>query len=575
MTTAPAASSPPAIHYLNAEYGIWSWLFTKDHKRIALLYLFSITCFFALGGVFAVAIRLELATPAGDLVSSDVYNRLFTMHGIVMIFFFLIPSIPATLGNFLIPMMVGARDLAFPKLNLLSWYLFNIGGLLMLWTVLHGGVDTGWTFYTPFSTRYATTYVTEAALGIFISGFSSILTGLNFIVTIHRMRAPGLTWGRLPLFVWSHYATSLVIVLGTPVVAITLLLVAAERVFRIGIFDPAIGGDPVLFQHMFWFYSHPAVYIMVLPSMGVVSEIVATFAHKPVFGYRVVAVASLAIALLGFLVWGHHMFVSGQSALAALAFSLLSMMVAVPSAIKVFNWTATLYRGSIAWDTPLLYAMGFIGLFTMGGLTGVMVATLGIDIHVHDTYFVVAHFHYIMVGGALMGFLGGLHYWWPKITGRLYPRFWSRLSALIVFVGFNITFLPQFVLGYQGMPRRYHAYPAEMQVLNVMSSAGATILGLGYVIPLIYLLWSMRYGERASDNPWGSAGFEWATSSPPPTENFHETPVIDRGPYGYPHSEGVPGGLDALPGEQESGSLGLGGAPPGFGPGGAGGVSGV
>ena len=529
------------LHYLNADYGISSWLLTRDHKRIAVLYMFSVSLFFALGGLMAVVMRLELATPEPDVVRSDIYNRLFTMHGIVMVFFFLIPAIPATLGNFLIPLMVGAKDLAFPKLNLASWYVFNVGGVLTLWAILHGGVDTGWTFYAPFSTGYANSFVVSAALGIFISGFSTILTAINFIVTVHRMRAPGLTWFRLPLFVWSMYATSLVIVLGTPVIAITLLLVGAERVLRVGIFDPALGGDPVLFQHLFWFYSHPAVYIMVLPAMGVVSEIVAAFARKPVFGYRVVAIASLAIAILGFLVWGHHMFVSGQSAYASLVFSLLSMLVAVPSAIKVFNWTATLYKGRIAWDTPMLYALGFIGLFTIGGLTGVMLATLGIDVHVHDTYFVVAHFHFIMVGGTLMGYLGGLHYWWPKMTGRLYPKFWSRLSAMVVFIGFNATFLPQFVLGYQGMPRRYHVYPPEMQVLNVMSSAGATILAVGYLMPLVYLLWAMRYGPRSSDNPWNATGLEWQTTSPPPAENFHEQPVVTRGPYAFPHKEGVYG----------------------------------
>jgi len=518
-------------HYLDADYGVLSWLLTRDHKRIALLYMFSVSFFFAIGGIMASILRIELATPAADVVTADVYNRLFTMHGIVMVFFFLIPAIPATLGNFLIPMMLGAKDLAFPKLNLLSWYLFNAGGLLTLWAILHGGVDTGWTFYTPFSTGYSNTFVVTAALGIFISGFSSILTGLNFIVSIHRLRAPGLTWGRLPLFVWSHYATSLVILLGTPVVAVTLLLVGAERLFHVGIFDPALGGDPVLFQHLFWFYSHPAVYIMILPAMGVVSEIVTAFSRRPVFGYKVVAFASLAIGVLGFLVWGHHMFVSGQSVYASLFFSLLSMLVAVPSAVKVFNWTATLYRGSISWDTPMLYTLGFIGLFTIGGLTGVMLATLGIDVHVHDTYFIVAHFHFIMVGGTLMGYLGGLHYWWPKITGRLYPKFWSRLSAIIVFVGFNTTFLPQFILGYQGMPRRYHVYPPELQVLNVMSSAGATILGLGYLLPIVYFLWSMRYGPRAGDNPWGSAGLEWQTTSPPPTDNFARPPVVTRGPY--------------------------------------------
>jgi cytochrome c oxidase subunit 1 len=525
-------------HYLNATWGLKSWLLTKDHKRIAILYLLGISFFFLIGGLFAVAIRLELATPAGDMVQPDTYNRLFTMHGVMMIFFFLIPSIPAVMGNFLIPLMIGAKDLAFPKLNLASWYIYMAGGGFALWAMINGGVDTGWTFYTPFSTTFSNSYVIATALGIFILGFSSILTGLNFIVTIHRMRAPGLTWFRLPLFVWSQYATSLIQILGTPVLAVTILLVAAERLLHIGIFDPALGGDPVLFQHLFWFYSHPAVYIMVLPSMGVVSELITAFARKRIFGYQFVAFASIAIAVLGFLVWGHHMFVSSQSVYAGVVFSVLSMFVAVPSAVKVFNWTATLYQGSISWETPMLYALGFIGLFTIGGLTGVMLSTLGIDIHVHDTYFVVAHFHYIMVGGAIMGYMGGLHFWWPKITGRLYPAFWSKLAALLIFVGFNLTFFPQFLLGYMGMPRRYHAYPEEWQVLNVMSSAGATVLAVGYLIPLIYLIWSMRYGERASANPWGAVGLEWETSSPPPTENFLETPTVTWEAYDYPGKAG-------------------------------------
>jgi len=532
-----AAAAAPALRpesYLEGDHGLRSWLLTTDHKRVAILYLISVTFFFAIGGLMAVLLRLDLATPEGDLFQDDTYNRLFTMHGIVMIFFFLIPSVPAVLGNFLVPLMVGARDLAFPKLNLASWYLFNAGGAFTLWSLLRGGVDTGWTFYTPLSTVYSNTWVLATGFGIFVTGFSSILTALNFIVTIHRMRAPGLGWFRLPLFLWSTYATSLIIVLGTPVLAVTLLLVVAERAFGIGIFNPALGGDPVLFQHLFWFYSHPAVYIMILPSMGVVSEIVSAFSRKPVFGYRFVAGASVAIAVLGFLVWGHHMFVSGQSVYASLIFSLLSMLVAIPSAVKVFNWTATLHRGAILWETPMFYALGFIGLFTLGGLTGIMLASIGLDVHVHDTYFIVAHFHYIMVGGAIMGYLGGLHYWWPKLSGRLYNRFWSRLSAGIIFIGFNLTFFPQFVLGYLGMPRRYHAYPPEFQVLNVLSSAGASILGVGYVIPMVYLLWSMRYGPRAGANPWGAAGLEWRTVSPPPTDNFTTMPVVEGPPYRYP-----------------------------------------
>ena len=528
---------PARVNYLNATYGLKSWLLTKDHKRIALLYLGSISFFFFIGGLYAMFIRLELLTPQGDLLQSTTYNKVFTQHGILMVFFFLIPSIPATLGNFLVPMMIGAKDLAFPRINLLSWYIYMLGGIVTIYALLAGGIDTGWTFYTPFSTTFSNSYVVAAGLGIFISGFSSILTGLNFIVTIHTMRAPGMTWFRLPLFIWSHYATSLVMILGTPVIAITILLVAFERIARIGIFDPAAGGDPVLFQHLFWFYSHPAVYIMVLPSMGVVSELIANFSRKNIFGYSFVAFSSLAIAVFGFLVWGHHLFVSGQSVYAGMIFSFLSFAVAIPSAIKVFNWTATLYKGSISFETPMLYALGFIGMFTIGGMTGLFLATLGIDVHVTDTYFIVAHFHYIMVGGAMFGYLGGLHYWWPKISGRMYPDGWGRFSALVIFVGFNLTFFPQFIAGYLGMPRRYHAYPPEFQVFNVLSTAGASILGFGYLIPAVYLIWSMRYGRRAEANPWNLPGLEWQTSSPPPTENFEVTPIVTWKAYEFAPAE--------------------------------------
>src|SRR4029077_5581228 len=463
------------------------------------------------------------------------YNKLFTMHGQVMVFFFLIPAVPAVLGNFLIPIMIGAKDLAFPRINLLSWYLYMIGGVLMLYTILNGGVDTGWTFYTPLSTEFLNTHVVTAGLAIFVAGFSSILTGLNFVVTTHRMRAPGMTWNRLPLFVWAHYATSIIQLLGTPVLAITLVLVVCERLFHLGVFNPALGGDPLLFQHLFWFYSHPAVYIMILPGMGIVSEIVCCFSRKRVFGYQAMALALLGIAVVGFLVWAHHMFVAGISLYAALIFSLLSYFVAVPSAIKVFNWTATMYKGSITYQTPMLYAFGFIGLFTMGGLTGLFLASLGVDVHVTDTYFVVAHFHYIMVGGMVMAYLGGMHFWWPKISGRMYPEGWGRLAALIVFIGFNLTFFPQFILGYLGMPRRYWQYPPEFQVLNVLSTAGSTILAVGYLLPMIYFLWSMRYGKLADPNPWGAAGLEWMTPSPPPTFNFEETPLVTWEAYNYEH----------------------------------------
>src|SRR3982075_1171645 len=525
--------SAARVNYINAEYGLKSWLLTRDHKTTPLLYLGSISVFFFIGGLYAMLIRLELLTPQGDLLQATTYNKTFTQHGIIMIFFFLIPSIPATLGNFLVPMMIGAKDLAFPRINLLSWYIYLLGGIVTIWALLAGGIDTGWTFYAPYSTTFSNSYVVATGFGIFISGFSSILTGLNFIVTIHTMRAPGMTWFRLPLFVWAHYATSLVMILGTPVVAITLLLAGLERMFHLGFFNPALGGDPILFQHLFWFYSHPAVYIMILPAMGVISEIVPTFARKPIFGYTFIAGSSIAIAVIGFVVWAHHMFLTGESVYAALAFSLLSYLVAIPSAVKVFNWTSTLYKGSISYDTPMLYALGFIGLFLIGGLTGLFLACLGLDIHIHDTYFVVAHFHYIMVGGAVMGYVGGLHFWWPKITGRLYPETLSRIAAVTLFVGFNLTFFPQFILGYLGMPRRYHTYPPEFQVLNVLSTAGASILALGYLLPMLYLTWSMRYGQVAGQNPWPATGLEWKTPSPPPTENFHVTPEVTWEPYDF------------------------------------------
>jgi cytochrome c oxidase subunit 1 len=529
----------PKTNYLTNGYTLKSWLLTKDHKRIAIMYLITVSLFFLAGGLYASAIRLELLTPDSDLLQSATYNKVFTQHGILMIFFFLIPSIPAILGNFLLPIMIGAKDLALPRINLLSLYIYWIGGALTIYALLQGGIDTGWTFYTPYSTTFSNTYVMAVGLGIFINGFSSILTGLNFIVTVHTMRAPGMTWFRLPLFVWAHYATSLVMILGTPVIAITVLLLAIERFAKVGIFDPAIGGDPILFQHMFWFYSHPAVYIMILPGMGVISELISNFSRKKIFGYEFIAFSSIAIAVFGFLVWGHHMFVSGQSVYAGLVFSFLTMVVAVPSAIKMFNWTATLYKGSISYDTPMLYAIGFMGLFLIGGLTGLFLGSMGLVVHLTDTYFVVAHFHYVMVGGQVIAYLGGIHYWWPKITGKMYSEFWGKISAMLVFIGFNLTFFPQFILGYQGMPRRYASYPAELQVLNIFSTAGASVLGVGLLMPVVYLGHSLLYGKAAGDNPWMLPGLEWRTSSPPPTENFEVMPVVTWEAYDFTEESGL------------------------------------
>jgi len=525
-------SEMPEEHYLNAAKGWKSWLFTLDHKRVGVLYLWSILAAFGIGGIFAVLIRLELLQPGQVIMGAETYNQVFTLHGAVMIFLFIIPSIPAALGNFVLPQMIGAKDVAFPRLNLASWWVYIFGGIFAIFSMVSGAVDTGWTFYTPYSTDTQTSVI-PMTLGVFILGFSSIFTGLNFIVTIHKMRMPGQTWFQLPLFVWGLYATAIIQVLATPVLGITLVLLILERAFAVGIFDPAMGGDPVLYQHFFWFYSHPAVYIMILPGMGIISELIAVFAKRKIFGYKAIAFSSLAIAFISFLVWGHHMFTSGQSQVAATIFSFLTFLVGIPSGIKVFNWLATLYKGRITFETPMIYALAFLFLFTIGGLTGVFLGALATDIHLHDTYFVVAHFHYVMMGGTVMAFLGGIHYWWPKIWGRRYNEKWGVIAALIVFVGFNMTFFTQFILGSQGMPRRYYNYLDQFQPLHAFSSVGSWVLGIGFLIMAIYLIHSLFRGKPAGDNPWGALTQEWLTTSPPPKENFETDPKMPHGPYDY------------------------------------------
>ncbi len=530
------------IHYLNHDYGLFSWLFTVDHKRIGMMYLVGASIFFLFGGLAIMLVRLNLISPTGAILELDQYNKAFTAHGTIMIFLFLIPVIPGVLGNFLVPMMIGAKDMAFPKLNLLSLYVWLAGSLFFIWQLTVGGLDTGWTLYPPYSSKYSHTNVLYAGLGVFITGFSSILTALNIIATVHKMRCPGMTWSRLPLFVWAMYATSLIQLLGTPVIAVTVIMLATEKIFGVGIFDPALEGDPLLFQHMFWFYSHPAVYIMILPGMGVISETITCFSRKNIFGYKAVAWSSVGIAVVGFLVWGHHMYLSGQGYYLGMLFSLLTMLVAVPSAIKTFNWCATLYKGSISFEAPMMYTLGFLVLFTIGGVTGLYLGALGSDIHLHDTYFVIAHFHFTMVGGMLMAWLAGLHFWWPKMTGRMYSDFWSRLAAVVAIVGFIMTFMPQFILGFHGMPRRYPNYAPEFQFLNILSTAGASIQGIGYVMPLFYLPASLFTGRKAGANPWNATGLEWQTPSPPPMHNFDETPVVYFAPYEY----SLPNGLGLL-----------------------------
>ena len=520
-------------NYLTHDKGILSWIFTLDHKRIGVMYLFSVLTAFALGGFFALMVRTELLTPGRTIMDHDTYNQMFTLHGAIMVFLVIIPGIPAALGNIIMPLQLGAKDVAFPRLNLASYHLWIVGAIFMLSSLAINAVDTGWTFYTPYSLTTSTAVV-PAAFGAFILGFSSIFTGLNFIVTVHKLRPPGMSWFRLPLFVWSLYATALIQVLATPVIGITLLMMIVERTLHIGIFDPTLGGDPVLFQHFFWFYSHPAVYIMIVPAFGVIGEIIPVFSRKRMFGYKFIAVSSLAIAFLGFLVWGHHLFVSGQSVLAGTIFSAITFLIAIPTAIKVFNWITTMYKGVIHLDTPMLYALAFLWVFTIGGLTGVFLAVMSVDVHLTDTYFVIAHFHYVMMGGAITAFMGGLHYWWPKAFGRMYNEKLGRIGACLVFVGLNVTFFPQFILGSRGMPRRYYNYLPEFQSLHVLSTLGAYTLGLGFLLTAFYLFKSLKSGRIAPANPWGGVTLEWQCSSPPPYYNFHKPPVVSAGPYdGY------------------------------------------
>ncbi len=568
MTTIPGTKINEAGNhahdesYLAPRATMWAtiadWATTIDHKKIGVMYLFAILFMFFLGGAAAIAVRIELFEPTRTELLADgttrvvgqafaaagatsinegnlLYNRIFTLHGLIMVFLVIVPSIPASLGNFLLPLMVGAKDVAFPKLNLLSWYIYLFGSLFAVIAAIGGGVETGWTFYTPYSTSTAHGHwqIVFMILGAFILGFSSILTGLNFVVTVHKLRAPGMGWFDMPLFVWGIYGTSIIQVLATPVIGITLLLLVFERLFHIGIFDPRLGGDPVLFQHFFWFYSHPVVYVMILPGMAVMSEMIAVFTRKKIFGYKAVAFSSLAIAGISFIVWGHHLFTS-QGAVAATVFSALTFLVALPSAVKVFNWIVTLYKGNIDLKTPMWYALGFLFLFSIGGLTGVYLGALNVDLHLHDTYFVVAHFHYVMMGSTIIAFLGAIHMWWPKMFGKMYNEFWGKAGFWLVFIGFNTTFFPQFIMGAHGMPRRYASYVDEFQIYHQISTIGSLILAAGFVVHLVNFIHSLVAGPKAPPNPWGGLSLEWTdTSSPPITHNFHHEPVVQHGPYDF------------------------------------------
>ncbi|HRQ71834.1 MAG TPA: cbb3-type cytochrome c oxidase subunit I [Phycisphaerales bacterium] len=571
MSTIPATHDAAHGHHDEGSYltprgpflsTVVAWATTIDHKKIGVMYLVAVLTMFFLGGVAAMAVRAELWTPnryveqvqpdgttqtvlQGDLLgklfkadglgaANNIYNRVFTLHGAIMVFMVIVPGVPASLGNFFLPIMLGAKDVAFPRLNLLSWYVYVTGSIFAVLSIILGGVDTGWTFYTPYSSTHAAGHwnVVFMILGAFILGFSSILTGLNFIVTTHKLRCPGMGWFDMPLFIWAIYSTSIIAVLATPVIGITLLLLIFERLFHVGIFDPAMGGDPVLFQHFFWFYSHPVVYVMILPGMGIVSELIAVHCRKPIFGYRAVAFASLGIAAVSFIVWGHHMFAS-MGELASAVFSFLTFLVAIPTAVKVFNWIATLYKGSISINTPMLYAMAFLFHFSIGGLTGLPLGALATDLHLHDSYFVVAHFHYVMMGGTIIAFVGGLHHWWPKMFGRMYNEKWAMLGCALVFIGFNVTFFTQFFLGTQGMPRRYASYVDEFQFLHQVSTVGSWFLLIGFLVHLGTFIHSLVAGPKAPPNPWGGLTLEWETESPPIEHNFHHEPILKHGPYDY------------------------------------------
>ena len=506
--------------------------FNTDHKVIAIQYLVTSFFFYFIGGAMAEAVRTELATPDPDFVSPELYNQLFTLHATVMIFLWIVPA-GAAFANYLIPLMIGAEDMAFPRLNAVAFWMIPPGGLLLLSSFFVGAPQAGWTSYPPLSLVSGKWGQEIWILSLLILGTSSILGAINFLTTLLTMRIPDMDIHSMPLFCWAMLATSALILVSTPVLAAALILLSFDLIVGTNFFNPAGGGDPIVYQHMFWFYSHPAVYIMILPFFGVISDVLPVHARKPIFGYRAIAYSGLAISFLGLIVWAHHMFTSGTPGWLRMFFMATTMLIAVPTGIKVFGWCATIWGGKISLNSSMLFGMGFVATFVIGGLSGVMLASVPFDIHVHDTYFVVAHLHYVLFGGSVLGLFSGVYHWFPKMTGRMVNETLGRIHFALTFIGLNLTFLPMHQLGLLGMNRRIALYDPQYQPLNLLCTIGSYILAVSTIFFIINVLWSVNKGKQAGRNPWRALTLEWQTTSPPAIENFEEEPVLWAGPYEY------------------------------------------